>query len=342
MSLIDMTQNPFQLGWIPYWNLLPMFREIQRLAPGQLKFLSGHPSAVSRWLMDGSVHLAPASSIALVKSRNLDMAMPLGIASEGPVLSVYLGLHRGHESFFEFVGSRQHFLRQKILEAKALHPMDARRQASQIWSMVREDRAPLMAPDLKLTSASAASAALTRVLMNLWLGDHQAQQVMIRATSWMKDQSYSDSGYRPMELVIGDEALQRRHEFWKVLDLGQVWQELTHLPFVFGLWQTSHQSLPTALKALIGEAASIAQARMQVEPQIYFPDNMPVTNDGKVVDLAAYWKVIHYKLTERHMRALLLYYALYHQISASEDDQWISERFARWNQAWQPTSGMSP
>ena len=333
-----MHQNPAQLGWIPYWNLLPMFRELQRLADGQFKFMSGHPSAVSRWLIDGTVNLAPASSIALLKSRNLEMAMPLGIASEGPVQSVYLGLHREHDEFLEFVKVRQKFLRGKFLEALSLHPLDARRQAAFVWSMVREELAPLIAPDLKLTSASAASAALSRVLMNLWLGERLAQQMMMCAAAWGKDQTLADSGIRPVELVIGDEALQRRHEFWKILDLGQVWQELTTLPFVFGLWQTGQQSAPVAIKALICEAASIAQARMQVEPQIYFPDNLPMTGDGKPVDLAAYWKVIHYKLTDRHLRALLLYYGLYQQISADDDEHWISERFVRWNQSWQTSS----
>jgi predicted solute-binding protein len=336
-----MMQNPIQLGWIPYWNLLPMFRELHRIAGGQLKVLSGHPSSVSRWLMDGSVHLAPASSIALIKSKNLEMAMPLGIASEGPVLSVYVGLHREHETFFEFVRSRQQILREKLVAVQALYPQDARKQAAFVWSSVRQDRLPVTAPDLKLTTASAASAALTRVLMNLWLGEHQAHQMMLRATATLKEQSFGDAGFRPMELVIGDEALQRRHEFWKILDLGQVWQELTNLPFVFGLWQTSHQSLPVQLRSLIWEAASIAQARMQVEPQIYFPDNTPMTGDGKPVDLAAYWKVIQYKLTDRHLKALLLYYALYHQISVSEEDHWISERFVRWNQSWQTSYGNS-
>jgi predicted solute-binding protein len=335
-----MPQSQIQLGWIPYWNLLPMHRELQRIAGSQLKVMSGHPSFVNRLLAEGSVQLAPASSIALLKSRQLDMALPLGIASEGPVLSVYLGLQREHDDFFEFVKSRQIFLREKANEAKLLHPNEARRQAKYIWSQVQSDRpAAFTLPGLKLTTASAASSALTRVLMHLWLGADAAHQLMIRAmTTNPSDGGMQTGDIRPLELVIGDEALQRRHEFWKVLDLGQIWFELTDLPFVFGLWQTNQQSLPAGVKALLFEAASLAQARMRVEPQIYFPETRPMTADGKAVDLAGYWKVIQYKLSDRHLRALLLYYALYHEISPASDCDWISERFHRWNQAWQSAS----
>lgn len=336
-----MPQNQIQLGWIPYWNLLPMFRELQRIGGGQIKVSSGHPSSVSRWLTEGVVHLAPASSIALIKSRNLEMAMPLGIASDGPVLSVYIGLQREHESFYEFIKSRLRLLREMNHEAQSLHFGDARRQSRFLWSQVKNDRPALSVPELKLSSASMASVALTKVLMNLWLGKESADLMLRMSANSKIDGSTSESGLRPMELVIGDEALMRRHEFWKIIDLGKAWSDLTDLPFVFGLWQTNHQSLPATTKGLLWEAASIAQARMKVEPQIYFPDNQPLAGDGAPVDLAEYWKVIQYKLGDRHLRSLLYYYALYHEISSDQELDWVSERFVRWSQSWQAASSVS-
>lgn len=330
-----MGQSPIHLGWIPYWNLLPLQHELQRLSGGQFKLQTGHPSVVSRWLSDGTVQLAPASSIAMLKSKQLEMAMPLGIASDGPVMSVYLGLHRGHEDFLGFVRSRQVILREQMLLAQRGYADDARRAAATIWSLAKNDRPALMIPRLKLTTASAASAALSRVLMFLWLGDDAAQHLFARSTMNMSDgDRVLETDDRPMELVIGDEALQRRHEFWKVLDLGQVWQELTGLPFVFGLWQTSSPIIPTSIKALISEAAAMAQARMRVEPQIYFPSTMPLAGDGQPVDLSAYWRVIQYKLSDRHLRSLLLYFALYQQVSSRSDDDATVERFVRWNKVW--------
>ena len=336
-----MGQAPIQIGWIPYWNLLPLKHELKRLSGGQIKLTSGHPSVVSRWLADGVVNLAPASSIALLKSRNLEMALPIGIASEGPVQSVYLGLHREHEAFWEFTRERQVILAERLREARRLCGDDMRQSAAALWESSRADRAAVAVPPLKLTTASAASAALTRVLLNLWLGENLASLVLAKSAMTQDEILNKDLGSRTMELVIGDEALQRRHEFWKVLDLGQIWLELTGLPFVFGLWQTNSQVLPPSIRYLVAEAASIAQARMRVEPCCYFPETIPLAGDGKDVDLAAYWKVIQYKLTERHLRSLLLYFSLYQRTCGRVEDELITERFVRWSKIWTGTHSIA-
>jgi predicted solute-binding protein len=275
-----------------------------------------------------------------MKTHNLEMAVPLGIASEGPVFSVYLGLQREHEEFFNVVRIKQVFLREKFLEADSLFRSDARRIARYVLSETKVSHDVIYPPGLMLTSASATSAALTKVLLNLWLGPDIAQQMILRTTAKSSDLTNADVGQRPVELVIGDEALLRRHEFWKILDLGQTWFELTSLPFVFGLWQTSHPSINMGAKALLWEAASLAQVKMVVQPQIYYPDRLPVAGDGRVVDLGAYWKVIQYKLTERHLQSLLLYYALYQKICHSQDDDRLSERLVRWSQTWQHTGSV--
>ena len=59
-----MLQKPPQIGWIPYLNLLPLRHELMRLTGGKLNLVPGHPRSVNRWLAEGAIHLAPASSIA--------------------------------------------------------------------------------------------------------------------------------------------------------------------------------------------------------------------------------------------------------------------------------------
>jgi chorismate dehydratase len=335
-----MGQAPIQIGWIPYWNLLPLQHELQRLSGGNVKLVTGHPTTVNRWLSDGTVHLAPASSITLLKTKNLELALPLGIASDGPVQSVYLGLHRHHEEFLGMINRRQRVLSARFAEAMSFCAGDQRQMARRIWSASRVERPDGPLPRLHLSSASAASAALTRLLVNLWLGESQAAHLMAQATTVKQEVSELGVDDLPVELVIGDEALQRRHEFWRVLDLGQVWQELTAMPFVFGLWQTSSKILPPSLRHMIAEAGSIAQARMRVEPQAFFPENPVYGGDGNLVDLASYWRVIQYRLGERHMRSLLLYFSLYLEICGRPDQDMTTERYVRWNQLWNQPGGL--
>lgn len=308
------TRAPIEIGWIPYLNLVPFYSELRRLAGDSIKFTAGHPSVVSQWLTEGLVHLAPASSISLLKSDNLRIPFPLGISSEGPVYSVYIGLHSEHSIFWNYVRGRQEAL-SAIFQSKLQHsdPLDLVRAVCRDATL---NNVPVEVPDLLLTPASAASAALTEILFHIWCGRDRALKIFASAKN--NSSKYLESrsgGSRPMELVIGDEALRRRHEFWRVLDLGQVWNELTRLPFVFGLWQSSYSSVPAKLYQVINEAAAIAQARMRLEPDVYFPETAPLADDGSLIDLKTYWSAIQYKLTKRHFKSLAVYFHFYNQIS---------------------------
>ena len=319
--------SPIEIGWIPYLNLVPFYSELRRLAGESLSFISGHPSAVNSWLIEGVVDLAPASSISLLRSEQLRVALPLGIASEGPVQSVYVGLHHEHEDFWNYVRGRQTVLAEAFRSASSID--DIRQVAARFLRFASLDGHAVSAPDLSLTPASAASAALLKVLLHLWCGPERAFRILSQAKTVVRSRMVgAQAGDRPMELVIGDEALERRSEFWKILDLGQIWYELTKLPFVFGLWQTRNKALPEAWVKIISEAAAISQMRMQVEPEVYYLDNGPVAATGAQIDLRSYWSVIQYKLTSRHFKALLLYYNLYQMVTGIDAGV---ERLMAWN-----------
>ncbi len=309
-----------QLGWIPYLNLLPFYSELSRSVGDSIKFISGHPSTVNRWLAEGVVDLAPASSIAMLRDPKLKMAVPIGIASEGPVQSVYIGLHPEHRDFYEFIQFRQQTLSSMFREC--VETWDLEFDVQKLRRFANESLPEAQVPNLRLTPASAASAALTEVLLYLWCGDECAAETMALAGQSQNLGEWKHASQsRPMELVIGDEALKRRHEFWQVLDLGRVWHELTGLPFVFGLWQTTDNALPKELLDVVMQAATIAERKMRTSPEIYFPVDLPVALDGAAVDLRSYWNVIQYGLTLRHLKSLSIYYRLVADIrkSGSQD-----------------------
>ena len=338
-----MGQAGFQIGWIPYFNLHPLHRELMRAAGGQWSVMSGHPTTVNRWLADGTVALAPSSSITLLRQSHLEVALPLGVASDGPVQSVYIGLHREHAHVAEFIRTRQHALRDMLNHARALHGNDTKKIAQWLCAHARENNSnqDIVLPKILLTPASAASAALCKVMCSLWFGRAIAEHMFLRSSD-LGSAPKNDfiQGNRVMELVIGDEALARRCEFAAVLDLGQVWHDLTQLPFVFAIWQTSLSQLPQGLKRLISDAAGLAAARMRVEPQFYTPDQVPQDSAGNAIDLAGYWKVIQYKLTARHLQGLLLYLCLYSKLFGEEISDATGTRIAKWNSQWSPTDSL--
>ena len=299
---------PLALGWIPYWNLLPLRHELERLVGPEVEFHRGHPAIVNRWLSEGKVALAPCSSVCLVKNSQLEIAFPLGIASSGSVGSVYLGFHHEETGVVDVIKQRQAMLREIFRQGTARSGGDVRRLASFVFKMAATlPPLPLdVAPPLTVTPASASSTHLARILYRLWFGE-AAYEMRASSSSGLNT---ALSLRRPMELLIGDEALIRRASFRTVVDLGEAWRELTDLPFVFAVWQTSRQTMSPYWRERLFEAAELAQARMRVEPCHYVPDPMSVDVNGHPIDLATYWRGIQYRLGPQHFKGLALFLAL--------------------------------
>ena len=326
------TQAPLQLGWINYWNLHPLRVELERLAGPSIKFHKGHPSAVNRWLAEGSVAVAPSSSICLLKHAHHEIAAPIGIASAGAVTSVYLGVHSDDLSLIEVLRTRHQALRDAFRAAVGRSPQDARKLAACLWKA--SDALPPVdrdvAPPLALTAASDTSNCMARILYRLWFG---ARAYELNASS-ATDSAQVRSLRRPLELLIGDEALARRPSFRAVIDIGEWWRELTDLPFVFAVWQsTTRRAISPFWRQKIVEAAEIAQARMRVDPTYYLGDAHPVDVNGRLIDLAAYWKVIQYRLTSQHFMGLALFLALGRYVLPEQASDQAVVNIMRWEQA---------
>lgn len=321
-----MPSLPLQLGWIPYWNLAPLRFELERLAGHEIEFHKGHPSQVNKWLNEGRVSLAPSSSICLLKNSQLDIAFPLGIAATGAVHSVYLGLPREEGHLLEVIKTRQALLREIFRQGQSRFETDARKLASFIFKAAAT-LPPVdleMAPPLVVTPASATSTNLARVLYRLWFGESAYE---LRAS---ESAPLGLSERRPLELLIGDEALAKRSTYRSTIDLGEAWRDLTDLPFVFAVWQTSKKTLSPHWRQRILEAAELAQARMRVEPSHYFPDIPPTDVNGRPIDLSAYWKTIQYRLGPAHFRGLALFLSLTRQLQPFQVDDQAVVNLMRW------------
>jgi chorismate dehydratase len=135
---------------------------------------------------------------------------------------------------------------------------------------------------------------------------------------WFGQQNYADAqGHgrigdkpfgtdQPIELLIGDEALEKRSQYSLVIDLGQAWWDITRLPFVFAVWQ-SRAPVSPALKAKIIKASELAEMRMKLEPSVYFPEIMPLDASGRQLPLGDYWKLIDYRLGFEEIRGLVAF-----------------------------------
>lgn len=322
-----MPSIPLQLGWIGYWNLRPLRIEIERLMGGEIEVSKGTPAQVNRWLSEGRVSLAPCSSVCLVKNTGNEIAFPLGISSNGAVQSVYIGLKHEDAGLIEMIRARQSMLREIVRAGQARYDNDCRKLSAYIFKMSASmpplEGAP---PPLLVTPASATGAMLARILYRLWFGE-AAYDARAADTATANT---ATTFRRPMELLIGDEALIKRPNYRAMIDLGEMWKELTDLPFVFGVWQTTKRSLSPYWRQRILEAAEIAQARMRIEPCHYLPDMAVNDVSGHPIDLGAYWKLIQYRLGPQHFKGLALFLSLARHLSPANIDDQAVVNIMRW------------
>jgi predicted solute-binding protein len=276
----------------------------------------------------------------LVRNSQLEVAFPLGIAAHGSVMSVYLGFGHEESSLHEVIKQRQMQLREIFRLAISRFDTDMRKAAGFIFKAAGQ-LPPLDAeipPPMLVTPASATSTQLARILYRLWFGEAAYEQRAASASP-LSTLNSALSERRPMELLIGDEALVKRPNYRSILDLGEAWRDLTDLPFVFAVWQTSRKTHSPYWRQRVLEAAELAHARMRIEPSPYFPDPMVTDCNGRPIDLGAYWKGIQYRLGAAHFKGLALFLALTRCLQPELIDDQAVINIMRWESLGQQATG---
>ena len=121
-----MDKGTLTIGWVDYWNMLPMRLELQRLWPRELELICGTPRTINRKLSEHEVDVAPSSSICLFTNLSLNMALPLGVACDGRVGSVYLGFTDTQTELANMIVARNEILATVCKEAVVAYGHDLR------------------------------------------------------------------------------------------------------------------------------------------------------------------------------------------------------------------------
>ena len=104
--------------------------------------------------------------------------------------------------------------------------------------------------------------------------------------------------------------MKRREEFLDILDLGEFWDDLTGLPFVFAVWQ-GNQKLNSSLKKQLIELAFLTQKKMHEDPSFY--EKNFVKEMGRPsfqLSLSEYWRSLFYSIDDDSKMGLDLFLEL--------------------------------
>lgn len=302
----DLISNT-KFGWIPFWNLRPLYKELQAELSHANTLEKGNPTDINRLMAEGQIDLAPCSSVCLALNPSQELALPLGVACDGHVLSVYLGVKSENSALVSLIANRQEIISEALSSLSSLGTMDIRKKAELLLEKTRMSEFNVAdLPNVKLSTASATSVMLTRIFYRLWFG---AESYELACKLGKISENPISSSAATFELVIGDEALAKRRQYYHILDLGSLWKDLTELPFVYATWQ-SRKKIDPIIKKVIMAAAEKAEARMKIEPRVYNLEMPPLDDMGKVIDLEEYWQKIYYRLGKREMKALTFFLSL--------------------------------
>ena len=115
-------------------------------------------------------------------------------------------------------------------------------------------------------------------------------------------------------LLIGNEALEEseRHRFAYAYDLGSLWQDWQHVPFVFGAWIVSKDALeqelkPTLLRYLQATRESVEHFRENPSRALdKWLKHYPVDLPRMVIE--NYYSALDYRFTDERKRSLSLFF----------------------------------
>ena len=174
-----------------------------------------------------------------------------------------------------------------------------------VRSIILESRVPLAELDKKtvaLTTASATSVVLLRILLELQTG--------VNPDFILYEQGNEDPADRAdAVLTIGDLAIKKAAttKYPHIYDLGELWHEFTGLPFVFALWQVNYKkNIDKELRVLYD---------ILRESRAYGLSHLRDLADASAKSLGIpartlmeYWKSFSYSLGAEEKKGLLSFY----------------------------------
>jgi predicted solute-binding protein len=311
-------ERAFAIGCPSEWSYLPLRRELKRLSNKTDYSVLDQGSMISL-LEEGKVSLAPCCVTHLMRNPQLELALSLGLAARSGANLLFWGCSSIQAtSITGDLLSRVQELKELFAYFLNQQGRDLNLAAKLILSATREFKGSV-APVVKTSSVPSSAAWLSRILMRLLYGEAAFEDS--ESVSSNLGLGFEGPAMR-LDILAGNEALQRRSLYSYSIDLIDLWEQITGLPFVFNVWLRYQESFDVSLKAHIIKSAELAQAAMKVQPVGYLPEIAPTNQADQKIDLPQLWKTINYRLGAPEMRSMVLFLNMVRHMSkrSFEDD----------------------
>lgn len=276
--------------------LQPINYELAALQPA-IKLHLDDRAAMVPGISQQLATVAPCPIFSLLSPKPFSPAAPVGLAYKSGSPGCFFGLRSAHPRLNLFIQNRLKWLK-ATYDAKAKQQLASAREAlGQLWQKAGEHDPHVdlqgMVPRLMLGSASGEARELATMFYQLLFGLKAAgQQQIIEAA---RVQPVAGPGEVALEFVwteLSPGGLSPADPYAMVFELGDLWQDITSLPFVLSLWQHGDTAAP-GLGSRLVQAAQLAEAKMTIDPSSY---TAGLAASGQR-QLSALWQRIRYLLT---------------------------------------------
>lgn len=292
----------FVIGCPLSWSFHPLACELEKRNQ-QIQIQREETSSLLKQLESGQLASAFVPTMSLVRQQDFEMALPLGIALDGPSGLALWGLTSQNMGLKVFIDQRLEYLRELFRSHHIARSDNLKQSIKNLEAQLGEQAWPkhLPPPMMKVGASASSWNALAKLLYRLVFGPDAYE-------SWLRVHTHvpaSEEG-NFLDLRIDNEALQKRCSFRFYYDLSEIWRNLSGLPFVSHVLQKPKDSPQLACRS-VQELLDLAQMRMQVEPCTYLPDLIPRNCQGQGLDLCLLWKSLRYRLEQQDIRSILVF-----------------------------------
>ena len=326
-----MLERTLTLGCLNDWSMMPLRKELRKLS-ARLDILTSDQSGLCDLLECNKLAAGACCLTQLMKTPHFDLALPLGVAvRSGAGIALWGGTGgygaSGNAMLAHLAGRTQKL--KEVFDYTINHQSrDWSAAARFIWNAAvpEESDFPTLPPVIQYYPGASIYHTLSKVLLRLLYGSVPGEGGEFASVA---SASYAPATALPTqakwELLAGNDALVRRAQYPFVVDLVELWEKITGLPFVLQAWLRHQDNLEVGLRTQILKIAEFTGASMKVQPMGYYPEHMPLTATGAPVDLAQLWRKVSYKLGSTEMKSMLLFLNLARYLGRErrEDDLFI-------------------
>lgn len=295
--MANLAAEPTTIGCQNSWSSHPLMIELNKYAP---RFLVSKDDCAGLYkkLDQGELQYAFCSSISLVRNADFEMALPVGISVEGASGLAIWGLSSEQSALKDVIDQRVKIIREIFKSVHLSRATDLKSALNSAAALMQKVPLPKLSsvPQLRLTTSASSWGTLSRIAYKLIFGCENYEGIC---------RSPLDTSTPCIDFKVENDALSKRCSYSHVIDLSELWQRMTGLPFVSSVLQKKRKTC--ACGSRLSEASDLAQLRMQVEPCNYFPDMLPRNCHSQSIDLSSVWKHVSYRLSNEDIRSLQIF-----------------------------------